>query len=368
MNKGMKWSAAVLAAGILIGNAGILGGQQVSAAAAKAAVKQTTQQPGVVLKYNGKTLTLQGKLVAGSTMIPVSVLRDAVGLPLTYNPGTKTYTVGSGITKLNLEVSEYGVSPYINGRYLGDNSNNYDAKNIGGKLYVPFKLLSDYMGFQGAYNPSLKSLTISKRQQNQVTITSETISKSDTNATILVHYPKLSGLSSTDAQDVINKVFKDKADAFVAEAQAKAKKRDGKVEHSYEFDGTFLVTFNREGVLSIVTDSYEYTGGAHGITAREGFTFSLKDGKQLSLDSLLNSSSGAKNKLDKMLKEKANKDGNNDGFNGLKEDPDFYVMENGITIFFQQYEIAPYAAGFPTYTFNFNDLLPKGTDPFAAAK
>ncbi|WP_167527153.1 PdaC/SigV domain-containing protein [Paenibacillus cellulositrophicus] len=367
MNKGMKWGAAVLAAGVLIGNAGVFGGSQVSAAASKPVVKPAAQ-PGVALKYNGKVLSLQGKLVDGVTMIPVSILRDAAGLPLSYNPGIKTYTVGSGVTKLNLEVSDYGVSAYINGSYVGDNSNSYDGKLIDGKLYVPFKLLNDYMGFQGVYTASSKTLSLSKRQMNQVTISTELIKASDANATILIRYPQLSGLANADAQETINKVFKDKAEAFATEAKAKAKKRDAKVEHPYEFDGTFLVTYNRQGVLSIVTDSYEYTGGAHGMTAREGFTFSLKDGKQLTLDSLLHNSADAKTKLDKLLKQKATKDGFTDGFNGLKKDADFYVKESGLTIFFQQYEIGPYAAGFPTYTFNFSDLLPKGTDPFEAAK
>ncbi|WP_211747498.1 DUF4163 domain-containing protein [Paenibacillus sp. Marseille-Q4541] len=367
MNKQMKRAVAVFAAGALIGNIGMLGGQHAAASEAKPAVQQSAQS-GVTLKYNGNVLQLQGKLVDGNTMIPISILRDAAGLPLTYTSKTKTYNVGSGILKLSLEVSDYGINTYINDRYIGDNSSNYEAKNIGGKIYVPFKVLSEYMGFQGDYNASSKSLNLSKRKMNEVQITSETISSQDKNATILIRYPKLSGLSSTDAQEAINKVFKDKASAFAAEAKTKSKKRDGKVEQPYDFNGSFLLTFNREGVLSIVTDNYEYVGGAHGMTLREGFTFSLKDGKQLSINDLLHSSEGAKKKLDKMLKEKTKNDDYTDGFNGLKTNPDFYLKEGGITVFYQQYEIAPYAAGFPTYTFNFNDLLPKGTDPFSSAK
>lgn len=365
--KSMKWSAAILSAGLLVGNSSFLSGQSEAVVAAAISVKASD----VVMKYNGKTLSASGKLVNGNTMIPISVLRDDLGLKLSYQAGKdgfKTYTVGSGVTQMKLEVSEYGINTYINERYIGNNSIQYEAKNINGKLYVPFRVLKDYLGIQGSYNASAKILTLKKQQQNKVNISSETISDSNNNATIDIRYPQVSGLVNKEAQEAMNKTFKDKAEAFAAEAKKKANDRDAEYERPYEFHGTFLVTFNREGVLSIATDLYEYVGGAHGMTYREGFTFSLKDGKQLTMDDLLHSSDAAKKKLDQMLKKKTTADKYNFGFNGLKEDPDFYVSENGLTVFYQIYEIASYADGFPTYTFNFADLLPKGTDPFAAAK
>lgn len=367
--KSMKWSAAILSAGLLVGNTSFLSGQSEAVVAAATSV----QASDVVMKYNGKTLSAPGKLVNGSTMIPISVLRDDLGLKLSYKAGkgVKTYTVGSGVTQMKLEVTEYGINTRINDRYIGDNNTSYEsyeAKNINGKLYVPYRVLKEYLGFQGSYNSSSKTLTLKKQQQNKVTITSETISDSNNNATIDIRYPKLSGLANAEAQEAINKTFKDKAEAFAAEAKKKAKDRDAEFEQPYEFHGTFLVTFNRDGVLSIATDLYEYVGGAHGMTYREGFTFSLKDGKQLTLDDLLHSSDAAKKKLDQMLQKETDADNFNFGFNGLKEDPDFYVSENGLTVFFQIYEITSYAMGFPTYTFSFADLLPKGTDPFAAAR
>lgn len=365
--KSMKWSAAILSAGLLVGNASFLSGQSEAVVAAATSVKASD----VVMKYNGKTLSAPGRLVNGNTMIPISVLRDDFGLALSYKAGkngTKTYTVGSGVTQMRLEVSEYGISTYINERYIGNNSIQYEAKNINGKLYVPYRVLKEYLGFQGSYNSSAKTLTLKKLQQNKVSISSETISDSNNNATINIRYPKLSGLANKEAQESINKTFKDKAEAFAAEAKKKATERDSEYEQPYEFHGTFLVTFNREGVLSIASDLYEYVGGAHGMTYREGFTFSLKDGQQLTVDDLLHSSDAAKKKLDQMLKKQTAADKYDFGFNGLKEDPDFYVSESGLTVFFQLYEIASYADGFPTYTFSFADMLHEGTDPFAAAR
>ncbi|MDR0268878.1 DUF3298 and DUF4163 domain-containing protein [Paenibacillus sp.] len=370
MNKGTKWGAAVIAAGVLLGGIGVTGGVSVQAAAVgKTAVKQSSQ-PSIVLKYDGKTLTQQGKIVNGITLIPLTVLRDDLGLALSYNPGTKTHSVGSGTMRLNLEVSEYGVGTNLNGYYLesyGD-SNIYEARNLDGHLYVPFKVLNDYMGFKGVWNPSLKSLELSKQDMNKINISSETITKTNKDASIVIHYPKVSGLPD-DVQQKINGVLKEQADKFATYSEEQASKRDGSIEeHTYDFVQNFVIAFNREGVLSIVTDQYSYTGGAHGSTLREGSTFSLKDGKQLELSGLLKAAPDYKQKLAKMLKQKAKDIAFDDATVGLNKKPDFYLKEGGFTVFYQQYEIAPYAAGFPTYTFSFDEVLPQGTDPFAVFK
>lgn len=368
MNKGMKWSSAILAAGVLLGGSSLVGGTSALAATTVGnTVSQVVQQPAVVLKYMGKTLTQQGKIVEGNTMIPLTVLRDAFGYAINYNSTTKTYSVGNDAMKLNMQVSEYGVSTDLNGYYLYSMTGEHEVKNINNRLYVPFKLLNDYLGFQGVYNPSLKSLELNKRVMNDIKITSETLDKSNKNATIRIQYPKISGLTD-EAQTAINAVFKKQAEQFIAESEEQASRRDGTIEHKYEFQQAFAVSFNREGVLSIVTDQYGYTGGAHGGTVRTGYTFSLKDGKQVELKDLLKAEPDYKQKLDKMLKESSKEISFPDTPGGLTASPNFYVSESGIAIFYQQYEIAPYAAGIPTYTFNFNQILPKGTDPFASIK
>ncbi|MGF7047926.1 hypothetical protein J2T13_002432 [Paenibacillus sp. DS2015] len=172
---------------------------------------------------------------------------------------------------------------------------------------------------------------------------------------------------TNEAQQEINAVFKQKTEKFVTESEKSANNRDASVEeHKYDFRQDFLVTFNREGILSVVIDQSSYTGGAHGSTVREGLTFSLKSGMQLELGDLLKADPNYKQTLDNMLKERTKNESFADVSAGLNAKPDFYVREGGIAILYQQYEIAPYAAGFPTYEFNFSELLPKGTNPFVS--
>lgn len=126
--------------------------------------------------------------------------------------------------------------------------------------------------------------------------------------------------------------------------------------------------------LSITT--YEYLGGAHGSTAMQGITFSKLDGKEIN---------------DRVLKNSRPKGLNNIIKNGLKKyfaecgttiknDADLadqllleegksvndlplpaeglYISAQGIVFCYGQYEIAPYAAGIPTFTVPFEQLKP----------
>lgn len=363
----MKWSAALLSAGLLLGGSILTGETSTSAAAGDHVINKSVQQANVVLKYNGKTLTQQGRIINGNTMIPVTFLRDVLGFPLSYTPSTKVSTVGSGVMTLTMETTEYGVNTNLNGYYIGENTNKYDVKNVDGRMYVPFKLLNDYFGLQGVYNPSLKSLDLSKKVLNNITISSETLDRSNKNADIQIHYPQINGLTD-EAQQAINTVFKQKAEAFAVASEQHASTRDGSVGPKYEISQNFVVTFNREGVLGILVDQYSYLGGAHGSTLREGLTFSINTGKQLELGDLMKAAPNYNQYLEKMLKERTKDVSFPDVSPGLNAKPDFYVKEGGIAILYQQYEIAPYAAGIPTYEFNFTELLPQGTDPFALFK
>lgn len=354
MNKVMRYSVAVLVAGILGTSLGYTG--QAPTYAAPNKTKSTIQQTSVVLKWKGTTLSQKGLIHNGNTLIPVAVLRDQMGLPLTYNPGTRTYSVGSGYRQLNIDLMEYGVNTNINNYYV----NNYEVQNIKGKLYVPFKLMSDYLGYQGVWNPSLKSLSITPRVENHTIIKSESEETKTKDALFLLRYPIISGLENEDAEKEINTVLDKLKDQFVDASKEQAAKRDSSVEHTYQFFQNYIVTYNESGMLSIVVDQYSYTGGAHGGTWQIGLTFSLKDGKLLSLDDLLKEKKTTyKVELNQfVVKSLKEINGYYEDFKGLEDDADYFLKTDGLALFFQQYAYTPYAAGIPTFVIPYNQVLP----------
>ncbi|OAB42204.1 PdaC/SigV domain-containing protein [Paenibacillus glacialis] len=359
MNRVKKYSATVLVAGVLVTSLGFTG---LAPAIAAPITKNTVQQPSVVLKWKETTLSQKGLISNGSTLIPVTVLRDQMGLPLTYNPASKTYSIGSGYKQLDISISEYGVDAYINNHYV----NEYEVKNIGGRLYVPFKLMSDYLGYQGVWNPPLKSLSITPRVENDIVITTKSEESKTKDASFLLQYPTISGLENAAAEKEINAMLEKVKKQFVEAANEQAALRDGTVEHPYEFLQNYLVTYNQNGMLSLVMNQYSYTGGAHGMNNRIGLTFSLQDGKLLSIDDLLKEKNPTyKVGLDKfLLKSLQGFEGYYGDFKGLGADVDYYLKTDGLALFFQQYEYAPYAAGNPTFVIPFDQVVPKANSLF----
>lgn len=370
MKQCMRWGAAILTTCLILSAAAHA--VPVQAAGTQQPKQQSKQQTEITLKWNGKTVSHKGLLIKGINYIPVTMLRDAAGLPLSYNPGTRTYTLGSGHTQLNMQLTEYYVSSNVNFFYVDE----YNVKNIGGRLYVPFKMVHDYLGIQGQWNAATKTINLSNRETNDVKIVTEKIEKTSKNAVYLLRYPKISGIDEA-AQKEINKLLKEDAEKFHAASQAYEKERTA-AEPMYNFLQNYVVTYNQNGIISIMRDQYSYLGGAHGSTYRKGFTFSLKDGKVLKLQDLgfdqKETWKKLSTKVGDLLKAREDYYGDDEalkewGYKELDEDPGFVIKDdNTFSIFFQLYEYTPYASGFPTFQLSFSSFLPKGADPFGKLK
>lgn len=348
-----------MAAGILLG--GMTFGAETGFAASAVTQAKPVANSLVVLKLNGAIAQQQGIFRDGKVWVPVSFMRDTLRLPISYDKKENVYTIGTGIKQAKLMVSDYGVTISVNNYYIRE----YEGKNLNNRLYVPFNLLSDYLGYQGDWNAASGRLNVLTRPQNAITITTESYVKLKEGANIKLNYPQISGLSNPEAQKKINDTLKQTIMNFAAGAEKEISNK-GDDDRPYEFEGNYVVTYNQKGVLSLVTDQYGYTGGAHGMTDRNAFTFSLKDGKRLLLGDLFGANPNYKKvlnaKLSKLLKAEGGYLG---GFNGLNTEKYFYLKDGKVVIFFQLYEYTAYAQGFPTYTFNFNELLPDGSSPFS---
>lgn len=356
-----KWGTGLLAAGLLLGG-GLLPAEAAQAAAAKTQVK--ADNASVVLKVNGTITKQAGIFREGKVWVPVAFLRDNLGMPVVYDKTAKTYTIGKGISQVQLAVSDYEISISVNNFYI----NEYTAKNINNRIYVPADLLSDYMGYKGDWNAASGRMNVVKKAQNAITITTESYIKDYKDAPIKVNYPQISGLANAEAQKAINATLKQTITKFITEAEAEvAKKVEG--DRPYEFDGGYVVTYNQDGILSLVTNQYSYLGGAHGMSYRNAFTFSLKDGKRLLLGNLFGANPNYKKELNAKLSKLIKAEGGYlGGFTGLNTEKNFYLKDGKVVIFFQLYEYTAYASGFPAYTFTFKEMLPDGSSPFAALK
>ncbi|NLZ81292.1 MAG: DUF3298 and DUF4163 domain-containing protein [Clostridiales bacterium] len=119
----------------------------------------------------------------------------------------------------------------------------------------------------------------------------------------------------------------------------------------YEALVIYKVTYNKNMVISLYYDIYEYTAGAHGSTLRCADTCDLKNGRSILLNQLIICPADYKSFLLNRIAEEIRKDPSiyfedykNLIVKNFNEDS-FYCKQVGIIIFYQQYDIAPYASG-----------------------
>lgn len=353
-----QWTTSVLAATLLLASSSVTGTG--TAAAAKASPKNT-EPPIVVLKSNGVITQEQGLFKDGQTWVPVTFLRDVLKLPLQYDAVNKVYTLGKGYRTVNLTVSDNQVGIDINGYYLS----HMEGKLVNGRLFVPFSLVKDYMGYQGDWYSPTKRLNVMKTKENELNIETVTIEEKSEEATIRLNYPQISKLDNTNAERSINETLKQAVLDFEASIEKQLQDRDETAERPYEYESHYVVTYNAEGIFSLIMQKYEYLGGAHGMTIQEGYTFSLADGKSLTMDDLFDTNKDYKKKLNEQLaaKLKAMPEYMG-GFEGVNQETGFYIQAGKLKVFFQLYDYFPYAFGIPEFSIPFSDILPSGASPF----
>ncbi len=135
--------------------------------------------------------------------------------------------------------------------------------------------------------------------------------------------------------------------------------------HQYEVIVEYTVTYNENCTLSLYFDRYEYTGGAHGMTYRNSDTWDLTRGRRMDLEDFFPKHKDfmefVQNKINQQIAADIKNDNNvyfEDYTDLVKENfnvKNFYITEQGVVIYFQLYEIAPYVSGIRTFTIPFSE-------------
>lgn len=127
----------------------------------------------------------------------------------------------------------------------------------------------------------------------------------------------------------------------------------------YELIRECNITYNREQLLSLYCDEYIFEGGAHGNTLRKSQNWNLELVKEIPLQAfskgnpyyLVNILKQINNQITKQIE-----DGTGAYFPEYCQlvletfnIENYYLTQKGIVIFFQQYDIAPYASGIHTF-------------------
>lgn len=136
-------------------------------------------------------------------------------------------------------------------------------------------------------------------------------------------------------------------------------------------DASYEVKKNTPNVISIIVKYYKYSGGAHGTYEYVPYNIDLRDGNNLTLKEIFKNDVNYKiiinKEIEKQISEMGQKEKGLDkvyDFNGIKENQKFYLKNGEIVIYFDLYEVAPYAAGIPEFEILTNNIKNKIKDDY----
>lgn len=177
---------------------------------------------------------------------------------------------------------------------------------------------------------------------------------------------------SGKAAEAMNRVMDERGKELLEYGKEMASYMDESWIHSDDFHIATLtyeivdINYMDERYVCIEADGYEYSGGAHGMPSREYFVFDRETGKQLKLRDMVDNSAeelqGIVGRAFRELAEKTNfafeapEDLEHTIADDVSFDSEFYVTSEGIVFYYEPYEIAPYAEGFPEVTVPFEEL------------
>ncbi|TMV47630.1 DUF4163 domain-containing protein [Paenibacillus mesophilus] len=312
---------------------------------------------------DGKSAALPTANVDGDTYIGLRSLNEGLGLTTGWNAETRTVTASGRGRTLTVEADTGTYS--MNGQLL----HGLPAILQDGSVYMPLRFLLELMGYGISYDPASRVIGIETIKENALTIETGTIAEEGDKLSLKVHYPQLAGYADADVQRRINAFLKEEAEthakwgkgelvgAAAANAEAEAEAGDKRLSiPPVSYEGTYTITYNDKDRLSLYVDYYIYTGGAHGLTIRQPYTFDLLTGKQLSLKEVSKGKADYVAIINDVIRTHIRE---LDlpmltPFESIEPERAFFLKNDAVVIYFEQYEYTPYAAGMPEFEVPFD--------------
>ncbi len=179
------------------------------------------------------------------------------------------------------------------------------------------------------------------RSYQEGDVKTETVQEKTDTYSIKVEYPQF-GISAVDEK------IKEGIGTLVDEFKKIAESNTG--DMPYELESSFDDPYVDDEIISTRLIVSMYTGGAHPSTTIYGLNYSRKTGKEISLDSVLKLIGATLAQVAEItsveLEKKLGSSFVREGAEPKQENYwIFSINEKGVTFIFNEYQVAPYAAG-----------------------
>ena len=307
------------------------------------------------IKLDGTPLMIKGAVREGSLYLPVRAISQALGGELSWSKQTQTVVIKHKGNTLSLNLKDMVIKANDHQTYMA-----YGPLAIDYRTYMQADFFSDNLGLQVKWDKKTNNVLLTRIEENAITIKTVKIA-SETKALITtIQYPVIEGLVDQKVQDGINSLFRQLADTAIAEGRQNAADLAPFVLQYPDMPSqceaylNYQIKYNQNDRISLVFDDYQYAGGAHGGTVQTGYTISLKTGQQYALKDLFKEKADYVSVITAQVKAQLDERdltiGLFEPFGKISPDQSYYLSNNGVVVFFQQYEILPYAAGIQEFT------------------
>jgi len=309
----------------------------------------------------------------GPVYLPLRATAEALGYKVSYaqTDADKIITAAKDddIIQVNLtkdQINANGHTYYMGGFSVSSGIMYY--KNL---VYLDSRLYEEDFGITTSYEEQNDKVGAQTISQNPIYIKPIKFTGYGDSLNVTLQYPQFYQMSNATAQQKINDLMIDLALAAQKEGLKNAydlmwaliEGYDGspnKVETYFDYH----IKYNQNNLLSIVLTDYQYAGGAHGLTVQSSYNFDLATGQDLKLSDIMKSNSGYISYINSVIKQEIDERAAEGGlsiltpFETITGDQQYYLSNQGIVIYFQQYEYFPYAAGIQEFTIRYADLAP----------
>ena len=325
-----------------------------------------------VILLDGSDLDTYALIDDTNVFLPVRDVCQALGYEVVWTDvnGVRKITVSNGDDTVELDLTHQLVT---------DNGHQFSAVTntgsgillVSSRTYIDSGLFSTVFPADTDYNTYSGRVMLERRNDNNITIVTEKLSSVTGYLKAALQYPQLEGLSDTAAQDAVNKVLKQVAQNALETGQKNASAMGSSIRDGYTgavgkcetvFD--YMVTYNQNDLFSVVMMEYQYVGGAHGSTFQNAYTFELATGAVLPFSVLMDDSVNysacinayIRGEIDRRVENGDLYEFEYSPFADIGIEPGFYLADNALVIFFQEYEYFPYTAGIQEFAVPYYNL------------
>lgn len=349
-----------------------------SSAVLPAAASVSVINPDVLL--DGRILGVKAEVRGHSVYLPVRAVCEALGYDVSWSDknGDKTVSVSKSGDAVMFDLTHQQVT---------DNGHAFDAgvysgagvQIVGSRTYIDSGLFSTVFTASSAYDANNNQIVLQRRSENQITITAEKLASEKALLKTMIQYPQIAGLPNADIQKNINAILKQSAQNALNKGQKNADDMAQAIKDGFTgavgmcetyFD--YLTAYNQNGLFSVVLTDYQYAGGAHGGAVQSSYTFELATGKALKLSDLMDTTADTIGRINTMIRKEIDRRAAAGGlsefefskFKDIGTDPEFYLTNDAVVFYFQEYSYFPYAAGIQEFSVKYADLSDMLKDEF----